>query len=88
MTSDAELLHQAVGQRLRSLRKDQGLTQERLAARAGVHRTYVGKLERGESSATVDSIAMFCSALGITLAEFFEPFQENFELQGPRRERE
>lgn len=85
MTSNAERLHQAVGQRLRSLREDQGLTQERLAARAGVHRTFVGKVERGETATTVDSVAVFCSALSVTLAEFFEPFQENFDLTGPRR---
>lgn len=85
MTSNAERLHRAVGQRLRSLREDQGLTQERLAARAGVHRTFVGKVERGESATTVDSVAVFCSALGVTLAEFFEPFRQSFGLTGPRR---
>lgn len=86
MDSDAERLHEAVGERLRSLREDRGLTQERLAARAGVHRTFVGKVERGESATTVDSVAIFCSALDVTLAEFFKPFQEGFGLTGPRRD--
>lgn len=86
MDSDAERLREAVGERLRSLREDRELTQERLAARAGVHRTFVGKVERGESATTVDSVAIFCSALGVTLAEFFEPFEESFDLRGPRRE--
>lgn len=83
--AEAERLHRAVGQRLRSLREDQGLTQERLAARARVHRTFVGKVERGETATTVDTIAIMCSALGTSLADFFQPFSEPFEMRGPRR---
>lgn len=86
MESEVERLHRAVGDRLRQLREDRGLTQERLAAEAGVHRTFVGKVERGESATTVDTVAVFCSALGLTLAEFFKSFDEGFEVSGPRRE--
>lgn len=82
MDGNAESLHRAVGQRLRSLREERELTQEQLAARAGVHRTFVGKVERGESATTVDSVAVFCSALGVTLADFFEPFTEEMGLSG------
>lgn len=80
-------LHEAIGRRLRSLREDRELTQEGLAALAGIHRTYVGKVEREESATTVDSIAIFCTALDLTLAEFFQPFTQAYELTGPRRER-
>ena len=74
-----------MGQRLRTLREERGLTQERLAPEAGVHRTFVGKVERGESTTTVDTLAVFCSALGVTLAGFFEPFSSRPRLRGPRR---
>ena len=85
---EADRLHRAVGQRLRELRHDEaGLSQERLAARAGFHRTYVGKLERAESAATVDGIAILCTALDVTLAEFFAPFDQPYKLRGPRRRR-
>ena len=48
MDQEAARLHRAIGQRLRELRhQETGLSQEKLAARAGFHRTYVGKLERG-----------------------------------------
>jgi transcriptional regulator with XRE-family HTH domain len=88
MDREAERLHRAVGQRLRGLREQQsGLSQERLAERAGFHRTFVGKLERGETAATVDSLAALCSALGTTLADFFRPFDRSFDLRGPRRRR-
>ena len=85
--SDAERLRHAVGRRLRELRQEAGKSQERLAAEAGLHRTFSGKLERGESAATVESIAAFCSALGITLDQFFKPFDKTYRIRGPRRHR-
>ncbi len=88
MEKEAERLHRAVGQRLRDLRRTEpGLSQEKLAARAGLHRTYVGKVERGEAATTVDSIAALCSAMGTTLSVFFESFSRPIGLRGPRRRR-
>ncbi len=88
MEREAESLHRAVGQRLRDLRRaEPGLSQEKLAARAGLHRTYVGKVERGEAATTVDSLAALCSALGTTLSVFFESFNRPIKLRGPRRRR-
>ena len=88
MEREAERLHRAVGKRLRDLRRTEpGLSQEKLAARAGLHRTYVGKVERGEAATTVDSIAALCSALGTTLSVFFESFNRPIRLRGPRRRR-
>lgn len=88
MDQEAARLHEAIGQRLRELRhQEDGLSQEKLAARAGFHRTYVGKLERGETASTVDGIAALCAALDTTLAEFFEPFDQVVRIRGPRRRR-
>ena len=88
MVQEAARLHRAIGKRLRELRRQEtGLSQERLAARAGFHRTYVGKLERGETASTVDGIAALCAALDTTLAEFFAPFDQAVKLRGPRRRR-
>ena len=88
MDQEAARLHGAIGRRLRELRQlEAGLSQEKLAARAGFHRTYVGKLERGEAASTVDGIAALCAALDTTLAEFFAPFDERPKLRGPRRRR-
>lgn len=88
MDQEASRLHRAIGQRLRELRRQEaGLSQERLAARAGFHRTYVGKLERGETASTVDGIAALCAALDTTLAEFFAPFDQVVKVRGPRRRR-
>ena len=39
-------------------------------------RTYVGRLERGESGVTVDSLAAILAPLGVSLSEFFKPFKQ------------
>ncbi len=44
---------------------------------AKVHRTYVGRLERGESGVTVEALATILAALDVSLGEFFGPFTKN-----------
>ncbi len=78
-------LRKAVGQRLRDLRERAGYSQEKLANLADVHRTYVGRLERGESGVTVDMLAAILAALGTSLADFFTPFGHTFRPRTPRR---
>ncbi|MBI3661694.1 MAG: helix-turn-helix transcriptional regulator [Acidobacteria bacterium] len=53
------------GTELRKLRETRGLTQEELAERAGVHRTYVSLLERNKKSPTLDVLFRVCRALRI-----------------------
>ncbi len=79
-------LRKAIGQRLRELRLKAGISsQEALAHKAKVHRTYVGRLERGESGVTVDSLAAILAALGVSLSEFFKPFKQVVRPRTPRR---
>lgn len=52
------------GKRVREERLKLGLSQEELAARAGVHRTYVGMIERAEKNITLTNIEKFAFALG------------------------
>lgn len=59
------------GERLRELRNRSGLTQEQLAEKAKVHRTYIGMIERGEKNVTLTNIYKLAKALGITINEFF-----------------
>jgi len=59
------------GLRVRRLRKDRGLSQEKLAFDAGIHRTYLGGIERGERNPTLKNITRIARALGVSLAELF-----------------
>ncbi len=46
---------------------------------------HVGRLERGESGVTVEALAAILAALGVNLAEFFEPFTKVMRPRVPRR---
>ena len=64
-------LKKLVGDRLKSYRKQLGLSQEKAAERAGVHSTYIGQVERGEKNATIISLYKIAFALGVPLDKLF-----------------
>jgi len=71
------VLRRRIGARLRELRLEKKIpSQERLAELASVHRTYVGRLERGESGVTVETLAAVLAAMSVSLAEFFRNFTQ------------
>jgi transcriptional regulator with XRE-family HTH domain len=56
-----------LGQRLRALRKQRGLSQERLGRRAGLSGKFIGEVERGEKSISVDSLYHVSEALKVPM---------------------
>ena len=54
---------EAFGRNLRAIRKSKGFSQERLAHDAGIDRSYVGKIERGEVNITLEKIYVFAELL-------------------------
>ena len=64
-------LLRAFGQRVRELRQSQGFSQEGFADKCGVHRTFMGTIERGESNLSFQNIAKVAETLGVTLAVLF-----------------
>jgi len=58
-----------LGQRLRALRKQRALSQERLGDRAGLSGKFIGEVERGEKSISIDSLYRVSVALEIPLRE-------------------
>jgi transcriptional regulator with XRE-family HTH domain len=61
----------AFGDKLRSLRKERSMSQEDLAFKCGLDRTYIGGVERGERNISLINILKITKALGISPKEFF-----------------
>lgn len=59
------------GLKVAEIRKQQGISQEELAFRCNVHRTYIGAIERGEKSPTLNTIAKLAIGLNIRIVDFF-----------------
>lgn len=59
------------GKRVRSLRERTGLSQEQLAEKAGIHRTYLGGVERGERNLGLKNVFRIAVALGVSVADLF-----------------
>ncbi len=62
-----------MGANIRRLRKARGLSQEGLAAEAGMDRTYVSSCERGRRNISVDNMFKLAWALGADIRELFDP---------------
>lgn len=60
------------GIRVRELRIAQGLSQEVLAQKAGLHRTYIGGIERGERNVSLINIEKIASALNLSIVDIIE----------------
>lgn len=59
------------GRRVRELREARHLSQEELAFRAGLHRTYVSSLERGERNVALLNIERLAKALDVDICDLF-----------------
>ena len=65
MTTDDRMI--AFGKRVREVRKSKGISQERLAEMAGIDRSYMGNIERGEKNITLKKAYEICDALDIEI---------------------
>jgi len=60
------------GEQIRHLRKQRGLSQEKLAEMAGLHRNYIGGIERGERNVALLNILRLSKALGVPPSDLFQ----------------
>jgi transcriptional regulator with XRE-family HTH domain len=68
------------GQRVREERLKKGFSQEELAFKAELHRTYIGMIERAEKNITLNNIAKIAKALEITITELTKGIYIEFPL--------
>ena len=67
------------GNRIRSLRTQENLSQEQLSYKTGFHRTYIGMIERGERNISLTNMAIFAKVFNLTIDELLR-FENAKEL--------
>ena len=60
------------GKQVRCIRKEKGLSQEQLAFKANLHRTYIGMIERAEKNITLINIEKIANALEVEISQLLE----------------
>jgi transcriptional regulator with XRE-family HTH domain len=61
-----------VGKRIKELRNKLGISQEELAFRSEIHRTYIASLEVGKRNVSIETLENVVNALEVSLSEFFK----------------
>lgn len=69
-------LQESFGNRVRQLRIEKGLSQEKFAFKVGMHRTYVGMIERAERNVTLLTVYKIAQALDITISDLLSNIEE------------
>lgn len=65
------MITKKVGQRIKELRSEQGLSQEKLALKADVDRTYLAGTEQGKRNISLKSLEKIVNALDVSFEKFF-----------------
>lgn len=69
-------MHSAIGETVRDLRTSAGYSQEKFAYAVGMHRTYVGSIERGERDVGLRNLAKIAGALGMPTSRLIARAEE------------
>lgn len=75
--------HVALGRAIRELRADARVSQEEFAARCGLHRTYIGGIERGERNVSFANLIRIAEALGKRPSELLLRYERRLNTPGP-----
>lgn len=60
-----------LGSYLQKIRQANNLSQEDVSEKTGLHRTYIGSIERGERNITIKNLVIICKALDIKVSDLF-----------------
>jgi transcriptional regulator with XRE-family HTH domain len=72
-------ISRAFGQAVRTLRESAGLSQEALGDLAGIHRNYVGDVERGERNIALVNMSRLAEALDVSLSQLLRKMEEQLK---------
>lgn len=75
-SSDA--LRAVLAENIKSFRRRKGLSQEELAEQCGLHRTYIGSVERHERNVTLSTLEILASTLGVTVPDLLTGYDIPF----------
>ena len=84
-SKERQLLAKRVGNRIRDIRRQQGLSLEALALKCEMSPSFVGHIERGLRCPTLHSIECVCNGLGISMAEIFMDDPINMDAVATKR---
>jgi transcriptional regulator with XRE-family HTH domain len=70
--------HTAFGRAIRDYRRVRGVSQEQLGYDSGLHRTYIGGIERGERNPSLANILRIAEALGVSPSELLAATERNW----------
>ena len=74
-SDERKALRKGLGELVRRRRKDIGLSQEDLGFECGLHRTYIGSIERGETNLTLEGIAVLAITLRCEMNDLIPPLK-------------
>ncbi len=66
------MIEKQVGNRIKQLRNNLGISQEELGFLSGVHRTYIASLEVGKRNVSIVTLEKIVKALNVSMSEFFD----------------
>lgn len=66
MSKNSQSLNEVIGTNLRRIREERGLSQEAMAEVCGLHRNYLGGIERGERNITLDTVSRIAAAIDVS----------------------
>lgn len=77
------MIRQKIGDRVRELRiSKQYMNQEEFSKKIGWDKAYLCRVESGKQNITIDNLVVICYGLGISLSDFFSPFDALINYEG------
>ncbi len=82
---DSIKLRRVLGRVIRGRRAFLGFSQEGFADKVGIHRTYMGAIERGERNMTLSNLVKLADAFGISPSQLLVEAEKAMKSEGPRK---